>query len=124
MLNIVRICANRIFGDKTKGQKMYNSTIMIIKVSQMFQRNKLQQTAINSVNKYKIKIMQWNCRCLYNKIPDLLVFLKKKHFDIVCLYEVKSWHTGFGDFGATKTTLSKSHGSIIFADNFAGIGNN
>ena len=56
----------------------------------MFQRNKFKQTAINSAHMDKIKVMQWNCQGLSNKIPDLL-FLKEKVNDIVCLIGVKSW---------------------------------
>ena len=66
----------------------------------------------------KIKILQWNCRGLYNKILELLVFLKEKNIDIVCLNEVKSWQKqNLTDdyFVVTETRASKSHGSIILA---------
>ena len=84
----------------------------------MFQRNKFQQTAINSANMDKIKIMQWNCRSLSNEILELLVFLKEKDINIVCLNEVKSWQNeNLTDnyFVVKETRASKSHGSIILA---------
>ena len=52
----------------------------------MFQCNKFQQTAINSANMDKIKIMQWNCRGLSNKISELVVFLKGKRY-LYCVPE-------------------------------------
>ena len=66
----------------------------------------------------KIKILQWNCQGLSNKILKLLVFLKEKNIDIVCLNEVKSWQKeNLADdyFVVTETRASKSHGSIILA---------
>ena len=84
----------------------------------MFQRNKFQQIAINSDNMDKIKILQGNCRGLSNKILELLVFLKEKDIDIVCLNEVKSWQKeNLTDdyFVVTETRATKSHGSIILA---------
>ena len=84
----------------------------------MFQRNKFQQRAINSANMDKIKILQWECRGLSNKILELLVFLKEKDIVIVCLIEVKSWQKkNLTDdyFVVTATRASKSHGSIILA---------
>ena len=66
----------------------------------------------------KIKILQWNCRGLSNKILELLVFLKEKDNNIVCLDEVKSWQKeNLTDdyFLVTKTRASRSHGSIILA---------
>ena len=57
-------------------------------ISRMFHSNKFQQIAINSANMDKIKILQWNCRGLSNKILELLVFLKEKDIDIVCLNEM------------------------------------
>ena len=38
-----------------------------------------------------IKILQWNCRGLENKIHELFLFLTKDNIDIVCLNEVKKW---------------------------------
>ena len=84
--------------------------------SRTFQRNKFQQTAINSAN--MDKIMQWNCRGLSNKILELLVFLKEQDIDIVCLNEVKSWsNENLTDdyFVVAETRTSKSHGSMILA---------
>ena len=84
----------------------------------MFQRNKFQQIATNSANMDKIKIMQWNCRGLSNKILDLLVFLKAKDIDIVCLNEVKSCQEeNLTDdyFVVTETRANRSHGSINLA---------
>ena len=91
---------------------------MLITISRMFQRNKFQQIAINSANKDKIKILQWNCRGLSNNILGLLVFLKEKDLDIVCLNEVKSWQKeNLTDdyFVVTETRAGKSHGSINLA---------
>ena len=84
----------------------------------MFQRNKFQQIAINSVNIDKIKILQWKFQGLSDIILELLVFLKEKDIDIVCLNEVKSWQKeNLTDdyFVVTETRASKSHGSIILA---------
>ena len=84
----------------------------------MFQGNKFQQTVINSAHMGKIKTKQWNCRGLSNKISELLVFLKEKDIDIMCLNEVKSWHNENltdDDFVLSETRASKSHGSMILA---------
>ena len=84
----------------------------------MFQRSKIQQTAINSAKIDKIKIMQWNYRGLSNKILELLVFLKEKFIDIVCLNEVESWQNEIltdDYFVVTETRASKSHCSIVLA---------
>ena len=84
----------------------------------MFQRNKIQQIAIISANMEIIKILQWNCPGLSNKKLDLLVSLKEKDIDIVCLNEVKSWqkeNLNRDYFVVTETRASKSHGSIILA---------
>ena len=53
----------------------------------------------------KIKITQWNCRGLSKKVSELLVFLKEKDTDMVCLAD--------NDFEVTDTKASKSHGSMI-----------
>ena len=87
-------------------------------ISRMSQRNKFQQIAISSANMDKIKILQWNCRGLTSKILELLVLLKEKDIDVVCLNEVKSWQKqNLTDdyFVVTETRASKSHGSIILA---------
>ena len=39
----------------------------------------------------KLKILQWNCRGLNNKISDLILFSTEKEIDIICLNEVKNW---------------------------------
>ena len=91
---------------------------MLTTISPMFLRNKFQQTAINSAIMDKIKIIQLNCLGLSNKILELLVFLKEKDIDIVCLNEVKSCQKeNLTDdyFAVTETRASKSHGSIILA---------
>ena len=80
----------------------------------MFQCNKFQQTAINSAKMDKIKIMQWNCRGLSNKISELVVFLMEKDIDIVCLDAVKSWHNE--ETVVTEMIASKSHGPMILAE--------
>ena len=90
IINVVSVSASRTFGDKIEGQKIHDSAKMLTIISQLFQRNKFQQTAINSANMYKIKIMLLNRRGLSNKISKLLVFLKEKDIDIVRLNEVKS----------------------------------
>ena len=117
IINVVSITSSRIFGDKIEGQKVYDSIKNASNNFTMFQRNKFQQTAINSANMDKTKIIQWNCRGLSNKILELLVFLKEKDIDIVCLNEVKSWQKNLTDdyFAVTETKASKSHGSIILA---------
>ena len=91
---------------------------MLTIISRMFRRNKFQQIAINSANMEKIKIMQWNRRGLSNKISELLVFLKEKDINIVCLNEVKSWHNeNVTDnyFVVTEKRTIKSHGSMMLA---------
>ena len=91
---------------------------MLTKFSQKFQRKKIQQTAINSANMGKIKIMQWNCRGLSNKISELFVFLKEKYIDIEFLNEVKSWQNENRTddyFVVTETRARWSHGSMILA---------
>ena len=65
---------------------------MSMTISRKFRRNKFQQTAINAAKLDKIKILQGNYQGLSNKIPVLLVFLKEKSIQIVCLNEVKRWH--------------------------------
>ena len=90
---------------------------MLITNSQIFQRNKFQHTAINSADMDKNKIMNRPiCRGLSNKISELLVFLREKDINILCLNEVKSWHNeNLTDdfFVVTETRASKSHGSMI-----------
>ena len=76
---------------KQNVKKFMIASKMLLTISQIFQRNKFQQTAINSANLEKIKIIKWNCRGLSNKKLELLVFLKGKDIDIVCLNEVKRW---------------------------------
>ena len=118
IINVVSICASRLFGDKIEGQKFHDSIKMLTTISGMFQRNKFQQIAINSANMDKIKILQWNCRGLSNKILELLVFLKERDIDILCLSEVKSWqkeNVTDDFFVVAETRASKSHGSIILA---------
>ena len=91
---------------------------MLTIISRVFQRNNFQQTAIISAKMEKIKIMQWNCRGLSNKISELLVFLKEKYIQTACLNEVQSWHNEnlTGDyFVVTETRASKSHGSMILS---------
>ena len=39
----------------------------------------------------KLKILQWNCRGLNNKISDLILFSAEKDIDVICLNEVKNW---------------------------------
>ena len=100
---------------KEKVKKFRIAPKMLTTISRMFQRNKFQQIAINSANMDKIKILQWDCRGLSNKILELLVFLKEKDIDIVCLNEVKSWQKeNLNDnfFVVTEMRASKSHGSI------------
>ena len=79
------------FLDKLEGQKVHDSTKNANKISRMFLRNKFQQTAINSANMDKIKIMQRICRGLSTKISEPFVFLKEKYIDTVCLNEFKCW---------------------------------
>ena len=91
---------------------------MLTTISRVFQRNKFQQIAISSANMDEIKILQWNCRGLSNKILDVLVFLKEKDIDIVCLNEVKSWQKeNLTDdyFVVTEKRACNSHGSIFLA---------
>ena len=55
---------------------------------------------------------------LIQKISELLVFLKEKDIDIVCLNEVKSWQNeNLTDdyFVVTETRASKSKSSMILA---------
>ena len=88
IINVFSISASRTFGDKVEGQKFMLASKMLTTISRMLQRNIFQQTEINSANMDKIKIMQWNCRGFSNKILDLLVYLKEKDNDIVCLNEI------------------------------------
>ena len=39
----------------------------------------------------KLKILQWNCRGLNNKISDLILFSTEEEIDVICLNEVKNW---------------------------------
>ena len=39
----------------------------------------------------KLKILQWNCRRLNNKINDLILFSIEEEIDVICLNEVKNW---------------------------------
>ena len=87
IINVVSISASRIFGGKI-GQKVHDG---IKNANNNFTNVPTQQIAIDSANMDKIKILQWNCRGLSNKILQVLVFLKEKDIDIVCLNEVKSW---------------------------------
>ena len=103
---------------KKKVKNFMTASKMLTIISRMIQRNNFQQTAINSANMEKIKNMQWNCRGLSNKISELLVFLKEKDNDTVCLNEVQSWQNeNLNDdyFVVTEMRASKSHGSMILA---------
>ena len=116
--NVVSISAIRMFGDKIEGQKFMTASKMVTTISRMLQRSKFQQTAINSANMDKFKFIQWNCRGLSNKISELLVFLKEKDIDIVCLNDVTSWQNENltkDYFVVPETRAKKSHGSKILA---------
>ena len=39
----------------------------------------------------KLKILQWICRGLNNKISDLILFSIEEEIDVICLNEVKNW---------------------------------
>ena len=39
----------------------------------------------------KLKILQWNCCGLNNKISDLILFSIEEEIDVICLNEVKNW---------------------------------
>ena len=63
-----------------------------------------------------MKIMQWSCRGLSIRIPELLTFLKEKDIDFVCLNEVKGWHNeslAGGYFVVLETRASKLYASMI-----------
>ena len=65
-----------------------------------------------------IKILQWNCRGLENKIYELFLFLTNEKIDIVCLNEVKKWQKRFKHekyFIVTEAKASNFHGSVIIA---------
>ena len=65
-----------------------------------------------------IKILQWHCRGLENKIHELFLFLTKEHIDIACLNEVKNWQKRFVHeiyFIVTEVKASNFHGSVIIA---------
>ena len=49
------------------------------------------QTAKTLTKMDKLKILQWNCRGLNNKMNDLILFLAENDIDIICVNEVKKW---------------------------------
>ena len=74
--------------------------------------------ANKSSKMYNIKILQWNCRGLENKIYELFLFLTNENNDIVCLNEVKKWQKHFThekNFIVTEAKASSFHASIIIA---------
>ena len=65
-----------------------------------------------------IKILQWNCRGLQNKIHEWFLFLSIENIDIACLNEVKKWQKRFVHekyFIVTEAKASNFHGSVIIA---------
>ena len=65
-----------------------------------------------------IKLLQWNCRGLENKIHELFLFLTKENIHIVFLNEVKKWQKPFAHeyyFIVTEAKASSFHGSVIIA---------
>ena len=64
----------------------------------------------------KLKILQWNCRGLNNKINDLFLFLDENDKDIICVNEVKKWQKASplrNYIVATETYTNSHHGSLI-----------
>ena len=68
----------------------------------------------------KLKILQWNCRGLNNKINDLILFLAENDIDIICVNEVKKWQKTNplrNYVVATETYTNSHHGSLILIKN-------
>ena len=68
----------------------------------------------------KLKILQWNCRGLNNKLNDLILFSAEKDIDIICVNEVKKWQktTPLSNYiVATETYANGHHGSVILIKN-------
>ena len=68
----------------------------------------------------KLKILQWNCRGLNNKINDLILFLAENDIDIICVNEVKKWQKTSplrNYVVATETYTNNHHGSLILIKN-------
>ena len=68
----------------------------------------------------KLKILQWNCRGINNKISDLILFPTEEEIDVFCLNEVKNWNktTFLNNYiVATETFNNGHHGSAISVKN-------
>ena len=58
----------------------------------------------------KLKILQWNCRGLNNKISDLILFLTEEKIDVICLNEVKN---GKKQPPSTTTSLQRKPATTV-----------
>ena len=68
----------------------------------------------------ELKILQWNCRGLNNKINDLILFLAENDIDIICVNEVKKWQktSPLRNYIVAIETYTNSHlGSLILIKN-------
>ena len=51
----------------------------------------IYQTAKTFRKMDKLKILQWNCRGLNNKISHVILFSIEEEIDVICFNEVKNW---------------------------------
>ena len=68
----------------------------------------------------KLKILQWNCRGLNNKIGDLILFSTEEEIDVICVNEVKNWKktTPLNNYIVASETFNNGHhGSAILVKN-------
>ena len=68
----------------------------------------------------KLKILQWSCRGLNDKISDLILFSAEEDIDVICLNEVKNLQISTplnNNIVATETCNNCYHGSAILVKN-------
>ena len=68
----------------------------------------------------QLKILQWNCRGLNNKISDLILFSAEENIDVICLNEVqkRKKSTALNNYIFATETCNNGHlGSAILVKN-------
>ena len=117
IISVVSNSASRVFNERIEGQEIHDN-IKEANLMQTVNTNMIQYNSQQILQMDNIKILQWNCRGLENKIHELFLFLTKENIDIACLNEVKKWQKHFVHekyFIVTEAKASNFHGSVISA---------